>query len=112
VVRAALNHRAGKTLDETAYRAQFQLHFEYGCFRLKQIWEDSGNDQVKFVSELLKIGTAGDGSTLDTRPTGAPPAQAIIEHEVQLSLLTEAQAWSMNGAGTKNGLLVISGEPG
>jgi hypothetical protein len=112
VVRSALNHRAGKTLDETAYRQQFRLHFEYGCYRLQQLWEDSGNDQVKFVSELLKIGAGGaPASTLhgDGRST---PAQEIVENEVKLKLLSEAEEWSMNGPGTKNGLLVISGEPG
>lgn len=112
VVRAALNYRAGKALDETAYRQQFRLHFEYGCYRLKQLWEDSGNDQVKFVSELLKIAGSADRSTPAGRATGTTPAQAIVEHEVKLQLLTEADEWSMNGEGTKNALLVISGEPG
>src|ERR1035441_7262536 len=50
VVHAALNHRAGKELDETTYRQAFRLHFEYGCYRLKEIWADCGNDQVKFGS--------------------------------------------------------------
>jgi hypothetical protein len=110
VVRSALNHRAGKTLDETAYRQQFRLHFEYGCFRLKQIWEDSGNDQVKFVSELLKIGTSGeDGST---PATGSTPARAIVESEVKLKLFAEGDEWSLNGPGKNNGLLIISGQPG
>ena len=112
VVRSALNHRAGKTLDETAYRQQFRLHFEYGCHRLKQIWEDSGNDQVRFVSELLKI--AGNGAPLGDLPAvnGRVGTQSLVENEVKLKLLTEADQWSMNGADTKNGLLVISGEPG
>lgn len=112
VVRAALHYRAGQHLSESAYTQQFRLHFEYGCFRLKQLWEDSGNDQVHFVSELLKI--AGDGAPQSTL-NGAdsiPPAQAIVEREVKLKLLSEADEWSLNGAGTKNGLLVISGEPG
>ena len=37
VVRAALNHRSGRTLDESAYRQEFRKHFEFGCLRLKQI---------------------------------------------------------------------------
>src|SRR5437870_1947920 len=47
VVRAALNHRCGRTLDEAAYRQEFRKHFEFGCSRLRQIWDDSGNDQAK-----------------------------------------------------------------
>ena len=31
VVRAALNYRAGRTLDESGYRNVFRQHFEYGC---------------------------------------------------------------------------------
>src|SRR5580765_7349267 len=34
LVRAELNHRAGKTLDDAAYRDSFSLHFEFGCQRL------------------------------------------------------------------------------
>lgn len=113
VVRSALNHRAGQALDETAYRQQFRLHFEYGCYRLKQIWEDSGNDQVKFVSELLKISSNGAAqSTLNAGATATRPAQALVEREVKLKLLAEYDEWSLNGPNTKNGLLVISGEPG
>src|SRR4051794_24435517 len=33
-VRATLNHRAGRTLDEADYRHAFRQHFEYGCHRL------------------------------------------------------------------------------
>src|SRR2546426_12449606 len=36
-VRAALNHRAGKALDESGYRLAFRQYFEYGCKRLKEI---------------------------------------------------------------------------
>jgi hypothetical protein len=36
----------------------------------------------------------------------------VVEAEVKLKLLSDAEEWSMNGPGTKNGLLVISGEPG
>ena len=109
VIRAALNHRTGKELDETAYRHAFRQHFEYGCQRLKEIWEDSGNDQTRFVSALLKL-TGGDfeGSKLASRVGTIP----VVEKEVKLKVLTEGPDWSLNGPGTKNGLLVISGEPG
>src|SRR5438045_9799120 len=33
VVRAALNHRAGTSLDETGYRQTFRQYFEYGYIR-------------------------------------------------------------------------------
>jgi len=108
VVRAALNHRLGKALDETGYRQAFRLHFEYGCQRLKEVWEESGNDQTRFVASLLKLSGEefGDAVESDAQP------MAVVESEVKLKLLDEAPEWSMNGPGTKNGLLVISGEPG
>src|SRR5258708_4371334 len=59
LVRAALNHRAGLTLDEGGYRQEFRRHFEFGCQRLRLMWEESGNDQARFVSTLLKL-TGGD----------------------------------------------------
>ena len=40
VVRAALHHRAGRPLDEAAYRQEFRRCFEFGCQRLKEVWED------------------------------------------------------------------------
>ena len=55
LVRACLNHRAGRTLDESLYRQEFRRHFEYGCQRLREMWEESGNDQARFVSILLKL---------------------------------------------------------
>jgi hypothetical protein len=109
VVRAALNHRTGKELDETGYRYAFRQHFEYGCQRLKEIWEDCGNDQTRFVSALLKFtGDDFEGSKLAPRVGTIP----VVEKEVKLKVLTEGPEWSLNGPGTKNGLLVISGEPG
>lgn len=63
VVRAALNYRLGVTLDESQYRQQFKLFFEFGCLKLKEIWEDNDNDLVMFISSLLKI---GDFSLLDS----------------------------------------------
>lgn len=109
VVRAALNHRAGKTLDESAYRQAFRLHFEYGCLRLKQIWEESGNDQAKFVTELLRFG--GDDLKLATgsRPSGTP--LPIVETPVKLKLLVDSDEWTINEGG-QNGLMIISGRPG
>src|SRR5450756_1104150 len=59
LVRTALNHRTGRSLDEGGYRQEFRRYFEYGCQRLRQIWAESGNDQARFVSTLLKL-TAGD----------------------------------------------------
>lgn len=108
VVRAALNHRAGKELDEGGYRQVFRQHFEFGCQRLKQMWQDSGNDQTRFVSTLLKIASVDFGA--GTRSHVAP--MAMVDKEVKLRVLSDEPEWSINGPGTKNGLLVISGEPG
>jgi len=109
VVRAALNHRAGKTLDESGYRQEMRRHFEFGCQRLAQIWEEAGNDQAKFVSFLLKLADTDFGTAAGVK--SAPPIP-VVENEVKLKVLTDAPEWSINGPGTKNGLLVISGEPG
>lgn len=109
VVRAALNHRSGRTLDENAYRQEFRKHFEFGCYRLKQIWQESGNDQAKFVAELLKV--AGDLEP-GPGPKASLPALPVVESEVKLKVLADASDWSLNGPGTNNGLLVISGQPG
>jgi hypothetical protein len=109
VVRTALNHRAGQTLDEGGYRQEFRRHFEFGCQRLKQIWEESGNDQANFVSALLKL-TDTEFAIPGGQKT-VPPLQ-VVEEEVKLKVLIDAPEWSMNGPGTSNGLLVISGQPG
>jgi hypothetical protein len=110
LVRAALNHRAGRALDEGGYRQEFRRHFEYGCQRLRQIWMESGNDQARFVSALLKL-TGGDfGLSLGVKPP--VPAMPLVETEVKLKVLADAPEWSVNGPGTNNGLLVISGQPG
>ena len=104
-----MNHRSGRTLDEAGYRQEFRKHFEFGCHRLKQVWEESGNDQAKFVTELLRV--AGDidlGGVL----SASVPVLPVVEAEVKLKVLTEATEWSLNGPGTNNGLLVISGQPG
>ena len=109
LVRAALNHRAGRTLDEAGYRSEFRRYFEFGCHRLSQFWEESGNDQTRFVSLLLKLADKDfDGGGVVR--AGAP--MPVVEQEVKLKVLVEGPEWSINGPGTKNGLLVISGEPG
>jgi DNA sulfur modification protein DndE len=36
----------------------------------------------------------------------------VVETEVKLKVLADAPEWSVNGPGTNNGLLVISGQPG
>jgi DNA sulfur modification protein DndE len=110
VVHAALNHRAGKELDETGYRQSFRQHFEYGCKRLKEIWEESGNDHTRFVSSLLKL--AGDDFTGTGGFFPHIPALPVVEKEVKLKVLLDEPEWSVNGPGTNNGLLVISGQPG
>lgn len=112
VVRAVLNHRAGKPLDETGYRQVFRQHFEYGCKRLKEIWEESDNDQTRFVAALLKL-TGDDFSSTG----GFVPhvlSLPVVENEVRLKVLADARTpeWSLNGPGTNNGLLVISGTTG
>lgn len=110
LVRAALNHRSGRSLDETGYRQEFRRHFEYGCERLRQLWAESDNDQARFVSTLLKL--TGGTPIFDSSATTAVRVMPIVNQEVKLKLFTDGPEWSMNGPGTKNGLLVISGEPG
>ncbi len=111
LVRAALNHRAGGALDESGYRQTFRQYFEYGCQRLKHLWEEADNDQVKFISALLKLAGDLDFGTA-ARPT--VPTMQVVETEVKLKVLADPDAppWSLNGPGTSNGLLVISGQPG
>jgi DNA sulfur modification protein DndE len=110
LVRAALNHRAGRSLDEVSYKQEFRRYFEYGCNRLRQIWVESGNDQTRFVTALLKV-TSGDIRLAGDMKRPAV-TMAVVENEVKLKVLTDAPAWSVNGPGTSNGLLVISGQPG
>ncbi|MBI4028633.1 MAG: ATP-binding protein [Verrucomicrobia bacterium] len=110
LVCTALNHRSGRTLDETGYRQEFRRHFEYGCQRLRQMWAETGKDQARFVSALLKL-TGGDMG-LAGGTTAPVPAMPIVEAEVKLKVLADAPEWSLNGPGTSNGLLVISGQPG
>ena len=110
VIRAGLNRRAGRTLDEAGYRVEFRRHFEYGCQRLKAIWEDSGHDQARFVAAMLKLtgedfGFSGDGAGARV------PTLPVVETPVKLKLLADADEWILNEAG-HNGLLVVSGKPG
>lgn len=109
LVRAGLNLRAGITLDDENYRRQLKLHFDYGCQRLQELWNDGGRDQARFVSILL--GMASEDIRGGARAPGVSP-MPVVHSEVKLKVLADAPEWSMNGSGTKNGLLVISGEPG
>lgn len=110
LVRTALNHRAVCSLDEGGYRQEFRRHFEYGCLRLRQIWAEAGNDQARFVSALLKLTGNDKGFAGTAKPP--VPAMTVVEKEVKLKVLADAPEWSVNGPGTNNGLLVISGQPG
>ncbi len=82
--------------------------FEFGCTRLKQLWDSSANDQTRFVSELLKL-TAEDFAAPDTQ--GAAQVMPIVESLVKIKLLHDTDEWALNESGY-NGLLVISGKPG
>jgi hypothetical protein len=108
VVRAALNHRANRTLDETGYRQEFRRYFEFGCLRLQELWEQCGKDQTRFVAELLQR-TGGD-LPLDVTTARVAP-MPVVESAVKLKLLDDGEEWTINEAG-HNGLLVISGKPG
>ncbi len=109
LVRTALNHRAGQTLDEGGYRQEFRRYFEYGCQQLRQLWAEAGNDQARFVTTLLKLTSSETGLSSTVKAVASMP---VVETEVKLKVLADAPDWSMNGPGTSNGLLVISGQPG
>jgi hypothetical protein len=109
LVRAALNHRAGRMLNEADYRQELRRHFEYGCQRLRELWAESGNDEARFISAVL----SRIGADLGPLPAKASvPPMPVVEKEIKLKVLCDAPAWSLNGPGTNNGLLVISGQPG
>ena len=110
IVKAAINQRIGRNLDDSGYRQEFKKYFEYGCKRLSQIWAESDNDQVKFVAFLLKLSKEGDISI--SGPGQNLTVMPIVEQEIKLNVLCESPEWSVNGPGTNNGLLVISGQPG
>lgn len=110
VARAALNHRVGKTLNEAEYKKHFRLYFEFGCYRLKQIWEDSGKDQTHFLESLLSL------SHIENQKSNASSifhniSDRIIKYAVNLRLLEDEEPWLINASGG-NGLMVISGAPG
>jgi DNA sulfur modification protein DndE len=108
VVRVALNHRAGHKLDDEGYRKALKLHFDFGCKRLQELWEEAGRDQARFVSNLLKTAGDFDGKV---RSSGRAPTMPVIDEPVKLQLLEDQEPWIINEAG-HNGLLVISGKPG
>ena len=110
VVRAALNYRAKKTLDENGYKQAFRLCFEYGCTRLKQYWDDCGNDQSLFIAMLIKQAKSGLESLPDDFSNSNRPVP-IVDYPVRLKLLVDVDPWVINAAGA-NGLTVISGKPG
>lgn len=110
VVRAALNHRTGGSLDENGYKQAFRIYFEYGCFRLKQLWEESSGDQANFVASLLKLSSLDAIGDVRGRFDGKRP-QAVVEHEVRVQLVANEEPWTLNAAGG-NSLLIVSGAPG
>lgn len=115
VFNAALNLRAGRTLTDSQRQQEFRRHFEWGCRRMKEIWEnDAGRDQGKFIAELLRRSqSAGQsGAALpEDEASDAANVQSVVDREVKLSLITDAEPWVLNRAGG-NSLLVISGKPG
>jgi hypothetical protein len=110
VVRTALNYRMGRTLDEASYRAAFRTYFEFGCYRLKQLWDEAQNDQAKFVTALLKLVGSPAGFTEVGEGRGVTLI-SIVDRAVTLQLLNNVEPWIINQAG-HNGLLVVSGKPG
>ncbi|MBZ0092218.1 MAG: type IV secretion system DNA-binding domain-containing protein [Sulfuricellaceae bacterium] len=110
VVRAALNFRNGATLDENGYKQAFRLYFEYGCHRLKQIWDEYNGDQTMFTDALIKLARSGPEPTVGDDSSSTPPL-AVVEHAVRVKLLADIEPWTINAAGG-NCLTVISGKPG
>lgn len=109
VVRACLNYRYGVNLDETDYKQAFRLYFEYGCHRLKQIWDEYNGDKIMFISTLIKM--AKDGSELASDDGFTTQPMVIVDHPVRVKLLYDVAPWTINAAGG-NCLTVISGKPG
>ncbi len=116
IIFAALNYKAGKKLTDAERQYEFRRHFEWGCARMKSIWEDSGRDQPKFIADLLDIHKRLilPGVDKKRQAGSAKPSnpRSVVDTEVKLQLLTDAAPWSMNGPGTNSGLLVVSGAPG
>ena len=111
LVRAALNYRMKRTLDEAGYWKAFRRYFEYGCLQLKQIWEDSGKDETKFIAELLKYCNTDDFGERIKGQAVSGQASPVVSEPVNLNLFADGESWTMNEAGG-NSLLVISGKPG
>lgn len=114
VVRAALNFRNGRSLDETGYRQEFKRAFDFGCLRMREIWDDASKDQSKFVSELLKIGGSDLGLS-SSGGTGNFTSAGPVQEVVEIKLLADGDPWRMNDTtvpGQPNSLLIISGQPG
>jgi DNA sulfur modification protein DndE len=59
---------------------------------------------------LLKLSGGDVGLTSGVKY--AVPPLPVVETEVKLRVLADGPEWSVNGSGTNNGLLVISGQPG
>lgn len=120
VINAALNFRAKRSLTDTQRGQEFRRAFEWGCQVMKRLWEnEAGRDQGKFIAELLRRAEASRRTVAEHTPLppgfsggGAVTPLPVVEKEVKLKLLTDAEPWSLNGPGTSNGLLVVSGSPG
>jgi DNA sulfur modification protein DndE len=113
VIRAALNFRAGKILSDAQQTHELRRHFEWGCQLMRRIWEDEvGRDQGKFIVELLRRAKlSGAARAPGAAPTRSATARAVVETEVKVKLLIDAEPWTINRAGA-NSLLVVSGQPG
>ena len=98
VVRAALNYRNGSTLDENGYKQAFRLYFEYGCHRLKQIWDEYNGDQTMFTAALIKLARSGPEPIMGEDSSSIPPL-AVVEHAVRVKLLADIEPWTINAAG-------------
>lgn len=108
VIRAAINFRSGESLEAANYRKLFKSFVDYGCMRLKLLWEESGGDQAQFLSLLLK---ESKYEPIDPVPSQKIITQKVVKEAVSLSILNEVSPWIINSAGG-NGITVISGQPG
>lgn len=119
VINAALNFRAGRALSDAQRSQELRRALEWGCQLMKRLWENvAERDQGRFIAELLRRSQA---SRAAVTAAGAHPIDAtgpavrpltVVDREVKLALLTDAEPWSLNGPGTRSGLLVVSGAPG
>jgi len=108
IVRTGLNYRAGEKLDDDGYRKALKIHFDFGCKRLKEIWEDSSRDQAKFVATLLRLSGEFQGNR---GGAAAVSTMLVVDTPVKVQLLADSEPWVINEAGD-NCLMVISGRPG